>query len=208
MKERNRWGKSDPATVILLEVNALTWKIEASQKFSPSTAHENLNLCSLWQMEGRGEASAVFWPTYSLLDLKNTSQGHVSWTWLVSKVLHYRKTLICLKISMGSSWEASLLPRTQRRWKWTPVCYGRVGAKGDSSSGWSQLHTSAPYSSWVCSRCVMLQQNKLPLKDALFGDQEKSRAQLESKEVSSALAVAHDVWTEQFHLCVFCKQWN
>lgn len=97
MKERNRWGKSDPATVILLEVNALTWKIEASQKFSPSTAHENLNLCSLWQMEGRGEASAVFWPTYSLLDLKNTSQGHVSWTWLVSKVLHYRKTLICLK---------------------------------------------------------------------------------------------------------------
>lgn len=39
----------------------------------------------------------------------------------------------------------------------------------------------------------MLQQNKLPLKDALFGDQEKSRAQLESKEVSSALAVAHDV---------------
>lgn len=52
-----------------------------------------------------------------------------SWTWLVSRVLHSNKRLIFLRISMGSSWEVSSLPRTQRRWKWAPVCYGR-GKRG------------------------------------------------------------------------------
>lgn len=149
-------------------------------------------------MEERGKASAVLWLTHSVLDQRNTSQGHLSWTWLVSKALHSNKGQICLKFSMGSSWEVSLLPRTQRRWKWTPVCYGGVGREEDSSSGWMRLHTSALYSSWVHLRCVMLRSKiNFPLKMLLLeirkspgpslSPKEKSRAQLES----SVLAVAH-----------------
>lgn len=155
-------------------------------------------------MEGRCKVSAVFWPTHFLLDLRNTSQEHFSWTWLVSRVLHSNKRLIFLKISMGSSWEVSLFPRTQRRWKWAPVCCGR------GKRGLQLWVNAAPH---VCSlltlsplkMCNVMEQKKLPLQDAFVGDQEKSRAQLESRGVSSALAVAHNIWTEQFHPCV-CKE--
>lgn len=34
---RNRWGKSDPATVNLLVVNVLTWRIKALQKLILNT---------------------------------------------------------------------------------------------------------------------------------------------------------------------------
>lgn len=111
------------------ELMCLPGGLRCHKSSSQALAQERLNLCSLWQMEGRGKASAVFWPTRSLLDLRNTSQGHFSWTWLFSKVLHSNKRLICLKTSMGSSWEVSLLLKNTKEMEMSSCLLWRGGGK-------------------------------------------------------------------------------
>lgn len=210
MKRRNRWGKSNPATVNYWQLTYSPGGLRHCKCLSQAlvqSLHGRVNLHTICQIKGRGKVSAGFWPRNSLLDLRNIPQEEFSWTWLVStEILHSDKSLICPKISTGLKWRHFRAPQNIEGLK-TTWYFLWQGKTASSSSEWMWLHMSTPYSSWVRSiRLILFSKINFPLKMLLF-EMRKSPGPAWKRLWGNfaALAMVHGRWKEPVYYCV-CKQ--